>query len=529
MKKLLFLLLLSFSAYSQTLNFLVPGADIVGLLDNTPIKLDFANTTTLRQQTCNGGAPVTAVTTNGDAIGTVYSLGPGGLFVRHIANTNKSDYQGDATRGGYARFLTNDTPLDNPSTEMRDVMRFVHASSPSYRAAVWIKRDAASTVIDIWSTKDNASSTSAGTLIRGNGDASGTLFVRGGNGSSMILNNTGTTTTLAIADGWTALFWDQSGTAFRIGKNAIPSEAITASGAGADVTAGGGLAVGGTTNAGGGGHSISYFVMEAGTWDATGVAAFMAHDPDRNQKYWASQRVRYDYTTDCYSDVSMTVPTTNGGNCRRVKNQFSIPLGTWAVHGQAASDAASPLLTTNLNNSKSAGVWDGTGNQLLTFNGGLVPDNGGAYHLYIVAQNLDATSGMHVFLETGGGYYVWTGENHNGTFGPPPPPKDYHTTHSTGGVTGEAAQMLKNLQESINITGLTRQWGDFNHWNGNLVAVPTSSSDGRQNWGSSGGSAQGALWYYQGYQFFLEVYFGHYPSTYDIAEIQRIQSLFTGL
>lgn len=481
------------------------------------IIIDFANTSTLLQESAASGTG-TPVVNDGDAIGTAYSKGPLGLHIRHASNSNKSQLGSDGTRSSFAVFGVDDTPIASASTEIKDLMRFVHQSSPSYHGGVWIKRDTGSINIDIFSSRTVSPTTAAGTIIRGN--SNGTLFVRGGNGTSQILNNTATTTTLNTSDGWTALFWDQVGTTFRLFKNAYSNfETITASGAGADVAASSGLSLGGTLTASAGGHSISYFQMGPGAWDASSVAAFLAHNPARNNNPWASLRCRFDYNTDCYSDTGMTTPTTNGGVIRRLKNQVTSPFGLWQMHGQAASDAASPILATNQINGKSAGRWAGDGVALLTYNGDLTPENGGNCFITLVAKNLTSATGSHIMTDQSGEYYAWPGPGWDAGF------LDYHTVHN---ITA-SLQSLKTSGNNWNIAALGKMAGTSQLWNGNLVKDQLTGQTNGQRWISSGVSQQGTAWRPNMLFAYLQVVFGKFPDEYKTAELQRIQALYTGV
>lgn len=486
------------------------------LLNNTPVYWNAANKSTMFVETANGGAPSTPVVNDGDSVGTIYNLGFGGWFWRTAGNVNRPVWHTDGAKC-WITWDTGQTPLINQLVSMRNYMRPVHAVTPSYRGVIHMRYDS-DTLLggagDIWTTKDVATNTAAGTLIR-KVVTTGKNFVRGGNATTMILNNTGTTAGKLAADGWFYLFWDQSGTTFRIFFDDIATaQTITASGVGADVVSSQGCDYGSPS------ISMAWSKIETGTWDVASVAAAKLTSTVPNNDYWASMEGDFDMHTACYADSTLATPSTDGTVCRAIKNLLVTPFGTIAsTNGTSASDVASPIWRANSINGRGAAEYDGTGNMLTTWNRILLGSNGARTWRLSVFKNLDGTDGSH--LGTGGAVGSYIAET-GGSYASP----SQEATH--GGVSGSdpTNQPYKTAGQNYNVMTMFRDAAVYYSYNGNgLSSLLTGAHTSAVAIAETGTQGQ-AGWYTHGPLAYLKTGTGYFPESYRLGLIAQMNTLF---
>jgi hypothetical protein len=476
-----------------------PPNPIVDAFGNSLVYfLDPANLSTMYKEQAATGVPLTEVSADADTVGMIYDRGYHGYYATAESDATRPTLGSDATQKACITFSSAASTRLRVINSQSYLRKFSEASS-AWCVATRIKKGASSNGTTGYILMSHQDSTANfGFRLSFFTDNKLYLWIVYGAGQRILI---GFNQTIVEADGWVDVIVYTNGTAGTaiIGNT---SQNFTLAG-GATGNATNDMYIGsGASGVSPLKASLGYLVMLNRIPTAGEITLLKAYNPEKNTNTWIVPTQKYNFNNSLrgWADTGKTVQITNGVAIRAWEPEDATIFGPLNRDITTASAGVSPVWTTNLQNGKAGLVYDGTDDNAV-FGSALFREDAGKGVLVVVARNLRALTGSHIF--SGAGYMPFTGSTYpSGSLGLG---NTYFLAHPVAGP-GIGASLFKNLVEAANIAVFRRNGTTYDQWTGLKIRV--NGSDSNQLEYSNMGTQNFAGWQLQGYVFKVEFYSG---------------------
>jgi hypothetical protein len=481
--------------------------------------LNTANLNTMIKESYVGTNADSPVTTDGDVVGSLNSLGYGAIPTRISANTSQPVLGSDAVINSFVTFTSTARPYVCTSG-LIDYFSPLHDVSPVWSVEFYVKTATDGTLLELFNNKTGASSTPGVRVFKSTGNK---LSIQLGDGSSLVLSFASTTNILT-ANGWHAVTLQMNGTGAGNGELKIKnssgsvntSETFT-------VPTGTNTASSVTLSVAGQNLSLAHFKLRNRvlTTDEKDEYLNFTYNPARSSTEYLIKRWELDFSNESYEDLALTDHCDDGDPIRAVKNDlYTSPFGAINRTCESASEAESPIFSEGgFGGDTNTADWNGDDIKEFILSRNLFPERSGRWLQTVIGLNNDRNFGSHT--DRDGNYMVWTGPDYAGAIGP-----DYVTIHdNTGGSPGSLA--LANPNNSRNIVMASRQAGTLNLYTGDATTASGSISNPYEI-GSIGKrwSALSSDWAMDGKQVLQVVWMGVPDATWLTEQINRYNDIY---